>query len=643
MRTSSIGYRVADFLRRHPPFQYIDEDELLELVQGGRVQFHEDGEIVLQQGMPRRRYVYVIQQGAVRVVEETQNGETLRDVRGDGDMLGVGLLLGDETHRYTARTETDVILYALPIDAFEALMRRHPRIKRFLSAYFSVASGDGELESQNARSEELLLGSRPLDWMDRAGADQKQYPICGGDMPVQQVAELMAQTGASAAAILDPEGLPLGVINYRVLSEHVASGRKPPDTPARELLARGSPTARTGLQAGDYLLRMLESRCDHVMLTADGSEHTAFAGMVSRRDLTRIEAAAPLAIVEDMGRAPNISTLARLRAQAESVLAAGLSAPEDLRWLGPMAAAFNAAVLRRAVLLVERALAQEDVANPDLQHCWVFFGSAGRGELHTRHDLDHGLVYQDPGADPDLVRAARGYFLELGRRVSSALAACGFVTTAKGIVAGHPSACRSEAEWQQAFNAWIRDPIANSVYRATSFFDLRAVCGDCHLVDDLIRHIHEEEDANPGFVPLLAEGSMENLPPLTFFRGLVVNDEGVYAHTLDLQRATVQPIVDMARALSLDGGCRETSTLDRLAGALATGGDDGRLLGEAAAAFRIALYHRARNGIANGTDGTRVDPTKLTRFEQNLLKSGFRTVLRLMEHTAGHYKLSPWQ
>jgi CBS domain-containing protein len=383
---------------------------------------------------------------------------------------------------------------------------------------------------------------------------------------------------------------------------------------------------------------MLEGHCDHVLLTGDGGAKTAYKGMVSRRDLTRIESAAPLAVVEEMGRAPNISTLARLRSQAELVLAAGLTGPSDLRWLGPMAASFNAAVLQRTVALVERALAEEEIPSPDLKHCWVFFGSAGRSELLTRHDLDHGLVYEEP--EPERARAARGYFLELGRRVSAGLAACGFVTTAKGIVAGHPSACRSVDEWRNAFTAWIHDPVANSVYRATSLFDLRAVCGDCRLVEDLVRHIHCEEDANPGFAPLLAEGSMDNLPPLTFFRGLVVNDAGVYDHVLDLQRATVQPIVDMARALALDVGCHQSATLERLQGALAAAGGNDQLLEEAAAAFRAALYHRARNGISNGTDGTRVDPTKLTRFEQNLLKSGFRTVLRLMEYTARRFALS---
>jgi signal-transduction protein with cAMP-binding, CBS, and nucleotidyltransferase domain len=82
-------------------------------------------------------------------------------------------------------------------------------------------------------------------------------------------------------------------------------------------------------------------------------------------------------------------------------------------------------------------------------------------------------------------------------------------------------------------------------------------------------------------------------------------------------------------------------TLGRLAGAPPASGEEGRLLEEAAAAFEVALYQRARNGFTNGTDGHRLDPTRLTRFEQNLLKSGFRTILQLMECTARHYDLTP--
>lgn len=653
MKTASIAYRVADFLRRYPPFQYLTDNELLELVGGGRVIFHEDGELIFEQGRKRSRYVYVIQQGAVRLLDVQPDGEVLRDVRGDGDLLGVGRYLGIDEHVYTARTETDVILYALPADLFWTLVKRHPRASRFLAAYFSTAIMPAGLETEQVRSDELRLGRRPVDWMVRRIKAVPRPLICAADTPLREVAARLAASGEAALAVAESGGNgPSGLITRDMLSDRVATGELSLEAPARALMQPVHALAAPGQEAGYYLLRMLELRTDYLLLTETGQTDAPLMGLVSRRDLTRAEGAAPLAIVEDMARASCIGELARLRAQGDAVIAAGLTGADSIRWLAPIAAAFNATVLRRVVSLVEGALAEEGIDNPNLDHCWVFFGSAGRGELLTLYDLDHGLIYDDPA--PDQRRAVRGYFLELGRRVSAALAACGFVTTAKAIVAGHPSACRAIGEWEGAFSNWIRDPIESCVYRATSFFDLYPVHGDCRLVERLQRHIHGEEDRSPGFVPMLVNDSMANLPPLTFFRGLVIDDDGGYTETLDLQRATLQPVVDIARALALDFGSHACShhgsqqgshqgigTLERLR-TLAPEDDRAALLiEETAAAFRNALYHRARTGLTTGTDGSRVDPSKLTRLEQNLLKSGFRTVLRLMEYISSRYGLEP--
>lgn len=640
MKTASIAHRVVDFLRRWPPFQYFDEEELFALVGAGRVVFHERDELLFTQGGRRKPYVFVIQQGAVRLVEQSEDGtEVLRDVRGEGDLLGIGRYLGFGEHVYTARTETDVILYALPAEAFWETVKHHPRASRFLATYFSVAILPPALEVREERSDELRIGRRPVDWMARP-VDQPARPVtCLPDTAARDVARMLAERDALAAVVVDTQGAPLGVLTPRTLSDEVASGRQPPETPARALMRRVYAVSAPGLEAGDYLTRMLDQQTDHLVLTANGRPDGPFAGVLTRRDLTRVEGAAPLALIEDMARAPRISELTALRAQAEAVLAAGLTGPDATRWLAPMAGAFNAAVLRRVVGLVEGALAEQGLASPELDHCWVFFGSAARNELFTRHDLDCGLIYDDP--DPDHARVARAYFLELGRRVSAALAACGFVTSAKAISAGHPSACRSVGEWEMAFGDWITQPIESCVYRATSMFDLRPVHGDCRLVDRLERHIQGEEARSPRFVPLLLEDSMANLPPLTFFRGLVVDDEGDYTEVLDLQRATLQPVVDIARALALDCGRQAPTTLDRLTVLSPEDDESALLIQETAAAFRNALYHRARTGLTTGTDGSRVDPAKLTRLEQNLLKSGFRTVLRLMEYTGRRYGLKP--
>ena len=639
MKTATIAYRVVDFLRRWPPFQYMSDPELLELASGGRVLFHENDEIVFEQGRPRRPYVYVIQQGTVRLVEDTPQGPELRDVRGEGDLLGVGRYLGISEHLYTARTETDTILYALPADLFWELVKAHPRASRFLAAYFSVAISPSGLETQQPRGEDLRIGRRPVDWMARHVTAPQRPVICEPDTPVREVAKLLDRQGTGAAVVLGRDGHAQGVLTPRLLSGKVASGAFPLDAPARLVMDPLPPIAVPGLEAGAYLTRMLDSQTEQILLTADGTASSQFLGLVSRRDLTRVEGAASLAIIEDMGNAWKVGELARLRFQATAMIAAALTGADAVRWLAPMATAFDAAVLRRLVTLVEGALEDEGLCNPELDHCWVFFGSAGRSELMTVYDLDHGLIYDDPA--PDQIKAARSWFLELGRRVSAGLAACGFVSTAKGIVAGHPSACRSVGEWAHAFSGWIRDPATNCTYRAMSFFDLRPVHGDCHLVARLERGIEAEERDNKLFVPLLLEDSMANLPPMNFFRRLTVDDAGAYSDVLDLQRAALQPLVDLARALALGHGIYTAKgTLDRLAAMAARVDGADALIAEAAEAFRIALYHRARNGFTNDNDGSRVDPTKLTRLEQNLLKSGFRTVLQLMEYIAARYGLS---
>ncbi|MEA1052058.1 DUF294 nucleotidyltransferase-like domain-containing protein [Lamprobacter modestohalophilus] len=639
MKTASIAYRVADFLRRHPPFQYLDQSELLELVAGGRVLFHEDGELVFERGQKRRPYVYVIQQGVVRLVDYDEDGakEVLRDVRGEGDLLGVGRYLGIVEHTYTARTETEVILYALPAAPLWEQIKRHPRASHYLAAYFTVAIAPPGLEGESTRSDELRLGRRPVDWMTKPVNEPPSAVTCGLETPVCAVAAGLAdQPPGAAAVVIDDEGMARGLISTRVLSDRVASGELPLDAPAVQLMAPVLDTLRVGLPAGAYLTRMLELQVEHLVLTDDGSRQGKVCSVLARRDLTRIEAAAPLAIVEDMARAGGIYELSRLLAQGQTFIAGGLTDAEALRWLAPMATALYAAVLRRVVVLVEGALLAEGHAIPDLKHCWVFFGSAGRGELTTLYDLDHGLIYDEP--EPDQRRAARSYFLELGRRVSSALAACGFVSTAKGIVSGHPSACRSINEWEIGFSHWIHDPIESCVYRATSFFDLRPVHGDCTLVNRLQQHIHREKDHSTGFVPLLVADSMANLPPLTFFRGLVIDDNGRYTETLDLQRATLQPVVDLARALALDAGIdHPVGTLERLQALTPDDKDAVLLVNETIAAFRNALFYRTRAGLSRHCDGNLVEPSTLTRLEQNLLKSGFRTVLQLMEYMGKRY------
>jgi CBS domain-containing protein len=140
VNTSAISYRVADFLKQHPPFHAIDEGDLLQLAASGRVKFHEANDYVLWQGEPHKSHVFVIQQGTVSLWDEAKGQATLRDVRGAGDMLGIERFADAPWCMHSALSASDVVIYAFPVMDFEALVMKYPYARQFVDAYETVTA-----------------------------------------------------------------------------------------------------------------------------------------------------------------------------------------------------------------------------------------------------------------------------------------------------------------------------------------------------------------------------------------------------------------------------------------------------------------------------------------------------------------------
>ena len=119
---------------------------------------HERGEALFWEGREPGPYVFVIQQGTVRLVNETDEGEELRDILGAGDLLGIGRFLGRNTYRHTARAATDVVLYCLHADDIERVIATHEDVARYLEATASVRGKRSAAEETTVRP--LSAGAR---------------------------------------------------------------------------------------------------------------------------------------------------------------------------------------------------------------------------------------------------------------------------------------------------------------------------------------------------------------------------------------------------------------------------------------------------------------------------------------------------
>ena len=285
--------------------------------------------------------------------------------------------------------------------------------------------------------------------------------------------------------------------------------------------------------------------------------------------------------------------------------------------------------MSRAIELTEGAADGQRGAN----RCWVFFGAAARGELLTGAMPDVGLIYED--GDGEVAR-------QLGEHVSRALRQCGYHSPDDAITPSSERACRSLAEWRDSYSRWISDPVLSGLYAGLRFFELAPVRGDATPAAALQQHIREEVKKDESFVPILANDSMANLPPLTFFQGLVVEDDGERTDRFDLRRSTLRPLADVGRVFALErADTAQAPTVVRLEAAGAEVEAQRDLFADAASTFRVALYHQARIGLRDGTGGCAIEPKALSKLEQQVLKNGFRTIMKLLAFTAERNGIVP--
>jgi len=647
MKGSAISVRIADFLKEYPPFQFLETADLRELAANGKVKFHEDGEIVFSQGQPRNQWIFVIQQGQVRILEESESGESLIDMRGPGDMLGLQGIRSDEPYLHTCRTETETILYGLPRALFVQLAEKSPRARRYLAAYFSLSPvyhWNGYLKEEEAPSGEA--GPKTLRkgglWEVEPPQTMAQESLVtvSRETPVVEVARQLQSKRIDCVVVVDESGIPVGKLTDGHLRDAILKGPILPEAPVSSLMSSKLYAAHPGENIGDLLVKLTRAGTNYLIVTEDGSLNSRAVGLVSERNLFLQYGRFPSVIGEAIGSAPDVTSLRALRDRLEALILEFLESRRSLIWLMEMVGVLNRRLNQRIIELVLAGM-REEWGTPPVEFCWLMMGSGGRDELLIRSAVYHALVYEDP--EPEQVEPATRFFREMASRVAHAIRQCGFLESPQNVLAHKPGWCLPISEMKAKFTAFIREPVASHVYAARDAFDFQPVPGQSDsLADQLSEHIQMELKDNPGFIRHMASDSLLNQPPRTIFSGYVVDQKGMRKDELAIKLHALLPLVDVARVLTLESGRhRPTATFKRLDEASKGAKDPARAnrLHEASEGFLVSQYARISQGLRSGTDGAVISPAELDAETRTLLITTFRTILNILEHTAKRFDL----
>ena len=618
LKTSAIILRVADFLKGFPPFSYLADEALLELARSGRVQFCEKGEILFDQGTTHGRYFYVINKGSVRLVRG--EAQKLSDLRGPGDFVGAGAVLGEESHTDSALVDEDSILYALDVAVFTLLCAESPRVSRFLKVYFA--------------SEEVETGTAhhqgPSGW--RGGSEEHLARLKAGTVvgpatqTVREAAAAMSTADSPVFLVVGIDGQPAGVLTDSDLRHEIARGRVPTEAAVGEIMRRPVITVSPQATPQDALLAMIRHGIRHLCVTEDGTPQSQALGMISEGSVSLSQRRDPLALGQEIRRADSPSSLRAMGQELDLLLAGDLSSPDDVPWCTRLATETRRAMFRRV-----ESWAREKAGPAPGPLALVLTGQAGRGELLTATNLAAaGLA-----ADDENVRC---YGQDLLGSIDELLAASGFPAASATIAEEAGARCRTVGAWCEFFRSLVRDPMGGEIWRQMALFDLSVVAGDPALLETVFSALREEMAARPNFIRLLANDALGNLPPITIYEGYAVEADGLARETIDLQDYALGPVSDVARVFHLDGGnLRATGTLERLAAAAVRFPQGADIFAQGARAFRVAQYFRAGQGLRDGDDGRELRPAALSRTEQVQLKSAFRDIGALIAFTANHY------
>jgi len=67
---------VIDFMRKVPPFQFLDDSTLKDITSGIAMEFYPKGTFIQKQGGPAPEYLYIIKKGEVKVFIKNENEDT---------------------------------------------------------------------------------------------------------------------------------------------------------------------------------------------------------------------------------------------------------------------------------------------------------------------------------------------------------------------------------------------------------------------------------------------------------------------------------------------------------------------------------------------------------------------------------------
>jgi CBS domain-containing protein len=624
---NTISYRIADFLKRYPPFSNLLKAQLESLSEEVSIVYKEKNHTVFTIDESAHHQFYVVHKGAVALWNKDE--KAVLDICDEGDIFGLRPLMANENYRLTAKTEEETILYAIPIENFRPFIKENRRVADFLVESFASNTRNpydksnrgqllGESSQSTVSSNNQLLDLQPVDF-------SKSIESTTEGTTIQVIAEKMTAKGIGAM-LIEKNGLPIGIITDKDLRNKIATGEYPITAKAQSIMSSPIITYPTKLTVTQAQMAMMKSNISHLVLTEDGTVNTKAVGILSKHDLMLSLGNNPAVLVKAIKRAKSVAAIKPHRTGVMNLLRGYLDQNIPMALTSKIIAELNDVCIKK---VVELSLEKMDTS-PPVKFAWLAMGSQGRSEQLLHTDQDNALLFADI---PDTeYEETKNYFLHLAKLITNGLNTIGYEYCPADMMGSNPKWCNSLSGFKEMTSKWIASPGPDEVLLSNIFFDYNRAYGDKELVSNLSKYIFDAVEKHPIFLSHLAGSALMNPSPSGFFRQFLVEQDGEHKDFFDLKQRALMPLVDAARVLILSKNVPDISnTWERYEKLAELEPNNKELFLACSYATKALLRFRTKQGLQNNDSGRYINLEQLNKEEKMKLKRTFKTIKEIQE------------
>ncbi len=622
---NTIAERIYDFLKDFPPFNTLDNAQLMTICEQVKVGYYEVGDYVFKENESLHDAFYVVKDGAVGIFRGL---DVLVDECDEGDIFGLRALIRQSNYRLSAKAIEECIVYAISSDLLDEFITSNIEANKFIMASFASNTLDRYSDKDRAGlySTEGEFDKETGHLAFIQNVTYKKTPVtCPSNTQIGNAALTMTAKKVGSI-IITKENRPIGIITDKDLRTKIATGKFAISDIVTSIMSFPVITIAENVSIAEAQITMLRNKITHLCITKNGTPHSELVGVLSEHDIVVAQSNNPSFLIKEVKRAETAEKLRDIRMKAQGLMKRYLDQHIPIGFVSKIVSAINEAITQKAISLS----IDEMQGQPPVAFSWLSLGSQGRAEQLLLTDQDNALVYADVALEDEA--KTKAYFLKLAQMVTIKLNIVGFEFCPAQMMASNPKWCLSLSEWKTQFNDWVTKPDEDKIMLCTIFFDYEKAYGDSALVEQMSESIFNSIDRYTIFLNFLALNAIKNPPPLSFFRQFLVESSGEHKDLFDIKARAMMPLVDSARLLVLSKNIKDhNNTIERFKKLAELEPQNGDVYNACIDAFKILLRFRTVEGLKQGDSGRFIDLKSLSKANRLKLKGCFGSIKDIQE------------